>query len=186
MRLRNRRGFTLVELLVVIAIIGILAAVVAPNAFRAIEKAKISRVKADAKNLRSAALSYYADMGFFPPDVNRGVDPGLMTKVTSNLTTEQIATLNQNWNGPYMDRWPDTTPWGGEYDWNLWKVRTNRNGHDVEAGLYIGIVPAIGSSTVGAITPEGEKQLYDEGFDSDGSASNREVQLLLVRWDDYN
>ena len=65
-------------------------------------------------------------------------------------------------------------------------MKTNRNGHDVDAGLYIGIVPATGSSTVGAITAEGEKQLYDEGFDSDGSASNREVQLLLVRWDDYN
>ncbi|WP_245574435.1 type II secretion system protein [Desulfovirgula thermocuniculi] len=36
------RAFTLVELLVVIAIIGVLAAIIAPNA------------------------SYYADMGFFP------------------------------------------------------------------------------------------------------------------------
>ena len=39
---RNNRGFTLVELLVVIAIIGILAAVIATNAFRAVEKGKVA------------------------------------------------------------------------------------------------------------------------------------------------
>ncbi|MCL6449097.1 MAG: type II secretion system GspH family protein [Armatimonadetes bacterium] len=37
---RHEHGFTLVELLVVIAIIGILAAVVTPSAFRAVEKAR--------------------------------------------------------------------------------------------------------------------------------------------------
>ncbi|WP_333870599.1 type II secretion system protein [Desulforamulus putei] len=39
---RDNRGFTLVELLVVIAIIGILAAVIAPNAFKAVEKGKVA------------------------------------------------------------------------------------------------------------------------------------------------
>ncbi|MGQ9755989.1 MAG: type II secretion system protein, partial [Desulfotomaculales bacterium] len=41
-RARDRRGFTLVELLVVIAIIGILAAIISPNAFKAIEKGKVA------------------------------------------------------------------------------------------------------------------------------------------------
>ena len=37
------KGFTLIELIVVIAIIAILGAIIAPNAFRAIEKAKMAR-----------------------------------------------------------------------------------------------------------------------------------------------
>ena len=40
----NQKGFTLVELLVVIAIIAVLAAVVAPNAFKVIDNAKGSAV----------------------------------------------------------------------------------------------------------------------------------------------
>ncbi|NCC82098.1 MAG: prepilin-type N-terminal cleavage/methylation domain-containing protein [Clostridia bacterium] len=42
--MKNKKGFTLVELLVVIAIIAILAAVVAPNAFKAIEKSKVTAI----------------------------------------------------------------------------------------------------------------------------------------------
>lgn len=185
-RIKNNRGFTLVELLVVIAIIGILAAIIAPNAFKSVEKAKVAKVKADAKALRAAALAYYADMGFFPPDVNRGIDPGLVTKVTSGLTSEQQTILNQNWKGPYIDRWPDKTPWGGEYDWNLWPTNQNRGGHTVQAGLYVGIASsAIGSSN-GKIPVEAEKLLFNDGFDADGDIDNGEVQLLLVRWSDIN
>jgi general secretion pathway protein G len=106
-----KKGFTLIELLVVIAIIAILAAVIAPNAFKAIEKSKVSRVKAEAKALRAAALSYYADMGFFPPDVNRGSDPGIYSKVTTNLSPQEQIILDNNWQGPYIDKWPETTPW---------------------------------------------------------------------------
>ncbi|SHJ08964.1 prepilin-type N-terminal cleavage/methylation domain-containing protein [Desulfofundulus thermosubterraneus] len=40
---KNEKDFTLVELLVVIAIISILAAIIAPNAFKAVEKAKVAR-----------------------------------------------------------------------------------------------------------------------------------------------
>ena len=62
-------AFTLIELLVVIAIIGILAAVIAPNAFRAVEKAKVSHLAQNLGALRTAVLAYYADVGFWPPDV---------------------------------------------------------------------------------------------------------------------
>ena len=45
-------AFTLIELIVVIVIIAVLAGIIAPNAFRAIEKAKLSRVAHDAQNIK--------------------------------------------------------------------------------------------------------------------------------------
>ncbi|MDD2702767.1 MAG: type II secretion system protein, partial [Candidatus Omnitrophica bacterium] len=60
------KGFTLIELIVVIAIISVLSAIIAPNAFRAIEKAKLARVEADAKAIKTAAFSMYADTGMWP------------------------------------------------------------------------------------------------------------------------
>ena len=43
----SMRGFTLIELLVVIAIIGILAAVISPNAFKTIDKARMAKTITD-------------------------------------------------------------------------------------------------------------------------------------------
>jgi len=65
-KMSKNKAFTLVELIVVIAIIAILAAIIAPNAFRAIEKAKLARVEADAKAIKSAAFAMYADTGMWP------------------------------------------------------------------------------------------------------------------------
>jgi len=62
----TRRAFTLIELVVVIAIIAILAAIITPNAFRAIKKAQVSKTVADMKAIKNALLTYYADTGKFP------------------------------------------------------------------------------------------------------------------------
>jgi general secretion pathway protein G len=100
---KNQKGFTLVELLVVIAIIGILAAVIAPNAFRAVEKGKTAAAESDFKALKSAVLNYYTDTGIWP--VTNANDPGLVTNVAAAA----------GWNGPYLERWPARNPWGGTY-----------------------------------------------------------------------
>lgn len=100
----NRRGFTLVELLVVIAIIGILAAVVAPNAFKAIEKSKVSAVESDYRAIKTAALTYYSDVGSWPSDG---------ANATGFVTGSAVG-----WNGPYLERWPSKNPWGGTYTFN--------------------------------------------------------------------
>ena len=63
----NRQGFSLIELLAVIAIIGILAALVTVAAPRALERAKISDVKSDFNNLRTALATYYTDHATYPP-----------------------------------------------------------------------------------------------------------------------
>jgi prepilin-type N-terminal cleavage/methylation domain-containing protein len=54
-------AFTLIELLIVVAIIAILAAIAVPNFLEAQTRAKVSRVKADARSLATAVESYMVD-----------------------------------------------------------------------------------------------------------------------------
>jgi len=102
-----RRGFTLIELIVVIAIIAILAAIIAPNAFRAIEKAKISRAIGETKTIKTAALSYYADTGAWPPRY-RLTDP-----LNPFLNNPGVS----GWNGSYVEKW-NAHPWAGHIGWD--------------------------------------------------------------------
>ena len=124
------KSFTLVELIVVIAIIAILAAIIAPNAFRAIEKAKISRLRQDIKTLKTAAMAYYADVGLWPPDVCPAEDPGFMRwdayqtrccgQDYDKLPPNYAQIIQDNWDGPYLEKFPRYNPWGGSYDWEWW------------------------------------------------------------------
>ncbi len=145
---RKPDGFTLIELLVVIAIIGILAAIIAPNAFNAIEKARIAEAISDLKAIKTAALSYYSDVGFFPPDVWAGVDPGFMQPLPNTTNTswiywgnaglteaQAVPVIEEKWDGPYLEKWKVYHPWrkyttaqddtrGGKYDYENWTNHT--------------------------------------------------------------
>ena len=61
MKLRNRKGFTLVELMIVVAIIGILAAIAIPNFLNFRLKAKTSEAKSNLGAIRSTEVAYYAE-----------------------------------------------------------------------------------------------------------------------------
>ena len=58
-RLNDKRGFTLIELMVVIGIIGILAGIAVPKVTSVKERANISVVKSDLRNIQTA-LEIYA------------------------------------------------------------------------------------------------------------------------------
>jgi len=156
-----RKGFKFIEMLVVMSITAILAAVIVPSYLTSIEKTKIARLISDVTNIKTAALAYYKDVGTWPPDVCPQDDPGFMawsvytrrccgqnddmlifggpqvqqTTVPGNAPYDNF--VQANWNGPYLDRFPVMTPWGGSYDWEFWPG----GGWGLPAGTYVSARP---------------------------------------------
>jgi type IV pilus assembly protein PilA len=62
---RNRKGFTLIELLIVVVIIGILAAIAIPKFASTKEKAYVTAMKSDLRNMLTAEESCFSDYGTY-------------------------------------------------------------------------------------------------------------------------
>jgi type IV pilus assembly protein PilA len=57
----NKKGFTLIELLIVVVIIGILAAIAIPKFANTKEKAYMTAMKSDLRNMVTAEEAYFAE-----------------------------------------------------------------------------------------------------------------------------
>ncbi len=130
-----KKGFTLIELIVVIAIIAILAAIIAPNAFKAIEKAKVTKVIGDLNAIKKAITAQYADTHKFPngclafkqadpevyfdPSIYGGEDrAGLIQRPPVRVAgwqCEWTQTDIDAWDGPYLENSNVRDPWKSSY-----------------------------------------------------------------------
>lgn len=145
-----KKGFTLIELIVVIAIIAVLAAVITPNVFRAIERAQVSRVIADVNAIMTAMQSMRADTGKVRYCASgygsEGAAPCFLhDNIAANCNCPyggswgSYTELTQNpggmlgWDGPYLDAGSVRNPWGGLYSfyattWGSWLFDNAVNG----------------------------------------------------------
>lgn len=105
MAVARSRGFTLIEMLMVVVIIGILVTVMIPRFANTKEKALVTTMKSDLRNLASAEESYYYDyssyttslgmMPMFQPSagvtitVNEATVGGWSATAASNGTVRQ-------------------------------------------------------------------------------------------------
>ena len=62
-KMRNRKGFTLVEIMIVVALIGLLAAIAIPNFVRARTKAQTNACIANLKQIQGAIQVWAIDQG---------------------------------------------------------------------------------------------------------------------------
>ena len=99
-------GFTLIEILVVVFIIGLLATIVSVNVIGQTDTARVTKAKADLKEIEQGLHLYKLDNGIYPT-----TDQGLRALVQKPSGGPQPRKYNPE---GYVQKIPED-PWGNPY-----------------------------------------------------------------------
>lgn len=89
---QRKTGFTLIELLVVMAIIGTLIALVTPQYFGSLQKARETALQHDLAVMREAIQQFYSDRERYPANLNELVDLRYIRRIPVDPITESPQT----------------------------------------------------------------------------------------------
>ena len=123
----KRRGFTLVELLIVIVVIGVLSAMMMLSSTEAVSSARASNIISNLRNLKTAALAWYADHLDEADSVNISTKRAEILKYMNNEKVEdnyKFTGMGANHWFVYYDNLTDTN------------IRTKLIGRKTSVGLY--------------------------------------------------
>ncbi len=140
MKIKGRRGITLMELLIVVAIVGLLAAIAIPKYGELLEKANLGATIANLGSLRSAVGIYYGTFVEMPKSIDYRQEPqfskvftGELPYVKAKYPKEAMPAGNQVTLGSDS---PNTMGKGWYYKPNDGSVYINSVAVDINGNIY--------------------------------------------------
>lgn len=134
-RYRLARGFTLLEIMVVVVIIGILGALIVPQIFGQVDKARVAKAKQDIRTLESALEMYRMD-NFHYPSTEEGLK-ALVEKPPDAKNWKPGGYLKELEKDPWDDDYHYVYPGqhGKQYDLFSYGADNQEGGQDFDADI---------------------------------------------------